>query len=370
MNYDRRSRAGGRRGLSERALKLSVIIPAYNEEKNLRVLHERMTAVLEKCAPAVGEFELIFVNDGSRDGTLEGLRRLAEVDPRVKFLSFSRNFGHETAVAAGLDRADGDAAVLIDADLQDPPELIERMVERWRAGVQVVYAQRRKRSGDPVLKKIAIYFFYRVLGRISEVEIPLDTGNFRLMDRRVVEVVRACRENPRFVRGLVPWAGFTQEPLLFDRDARHAGKTGYGFFKLAKLALDGTCSFSQAPLRVASYIGAAVIALSILATSWVVIDHFLRPGVPQGFAFLACAVFFMGGIQLFMLGALAHYVGYIFSNVQNRPMYVIADEGGFASRGPVVGPSTFAARHNGHPGHTPEVVVRPVTIGAGSSPRG
>jgi dolichol-phosphate mannosyltransferase len=353
-------------------LKLSVIIPAYNEEKNLDVLHQRMVAVLDKCAPAVSSYELIFVNDGSRDATLDGLRRLAAVDPRVKFLSFSRNFGHEIAVAAGLDRAaeDGcDAAVLIDADLQDPPELIEQMVARWQQGVQVVYAQRRKRSGDPIAKKVAIYFFYRLLGRISDVDIPLDTGNFRLMDRRVVEVVRACRENPRFVRGLVPWAGFKQEPLLFDRDARHAGETGYGFFKLAKLALDGLCSFSQAPLRVASYIGAAVIALSILGTLWVIADHFIRPNVPQGFAFLACAVFFMGGIQLFMLGALAHYVGYIFSNVQNRPMYIIAEEGGFATTGPVVGPATFSSRHNGH---APEIVVRPVSGSPfiGSQPRG
>lgn len=326
-------------------MKLSVVIPAYNEEKNLEVLHARLVGVLEKCAPphsAVSSFELIFVNDGSKDGTLEGLRRLAERDPRVKFLSFSRNFGHETAVAAGLDRADGDAAVLIDADLQDPPELIEQMVGRWGEGVQVVYAQRRKRRGDPVLKKIAIFLFYRLLGRISEVDIPLDTGNFRLMDRRVVEVVRACRENPRFVRGLVPWAGFKQEALLFDRDPRHAGTTGYGFFKLARLALDGICSFSMAPLRAASWVGAVVIGLSMLGTVAVIVDKFLRPGVPQGFAFLACAMFFLSGVQLFMLGMLAQYVGYIFKNVQNRPMYIVADEGGFAQRGPVVGPTPSA----------------------------
>jgi dolichol-phosphate mannosyltransferase len=341
-------------------VKLSVVIPAFNEEKNLEMLHARLTAVLERCVPSVGDFELIFVNDGSRDGTLEGLRRLAERDSRVKFLSFSRNFGHETAVAAGLDRADGDAAVLIDADLQDPPELIEQMVARWKEGVQVVYAQRRTRSGDSIAKKIAIYFFYRTLGRISEIDIPLDTGNFRLMDRRVVEVVRACRENPRFVRGLVPWAGFRQEPLLFDRDPRHAGETGYGFFKLARLALDGICSFSQMPLRMASWVGGVVIALSVLLTLLVIGERiFLNSDIPRGFAFLACAVFFMGGVQLFMLGALAQYVGYIFKNVQNRPMYIVADEGGFAIRGPIVGPTPGAQGFRPEHGAPARVVVRP-----------
>ena len=355
-------------------MKLSVIIPAYNEEKNLDVLHARLTGVLEKCAPAVREFELIFVNDGSRDGTLDGLRRLAEQDPRVKFLSFSRNFGHETAVAAGLDRADADAAVLIDADLQDPPELIEQMVTRWQQGVQVVYAQRRKRRGDPVLKKIAIYAFYRLLGRISEIDIPLDTGNFRLMDRRVVEVVRACRENPRFVRGLVPWAGFKQEALMFDRDPRHAGETGYGFFKLARLALDGICSFSMAPLRVASWVGGLVIGLSALGAIVLVVDKlFFHPEVVRGLTLLACAMFFLSGVQLFMLGMLAQYIGYIFKNVQNRPMYIVADEGGFATRGPIVGPTPSA--HGVHPhvgnGSLPQIVVRPgAGVELGSVSRG
>lgn len=346
-------------------MKLSVVIPAYNEEKNLDVLHTRLTTVLEKCAPAVTDFELIFVNDGSRDGTLAGLQRLAAADPRVKFLSFSRNFGHETAVAAGLDRADGDAAVLIDADLQDPPELIEQMVARWQQGVQVIYAQRRKRNGDPVFKKISIFIFYRLLGRISEIDIPLDTGNFRLMDKRVVEVVRACRENPRFVRGLVPWAGFKQEPLLFDRDPRHAGETGYGFFKLARLALDGICSFSMAPLRVASWIGSIVIGLSALGALVLVIDKlFFHTDVTRGLTLLACAMFFLSGVQLFMLGMLAQYIGYIFKNVQNRPMYIVADEGGFPTRGPIVGPNPSAHgfhlhTQNGHAPHPPQVIVRP-----------
>jgi polyisoprenyl-phosphate glycosyltransferase len=339
---------------------LSVVIPAYNEERNLDLLHRRLTDVLER---SVDRHELIFVNDGSRDQTLAGLRSLAARDTRVRFLSFSRNFGHEVAVAAGMDRATGDAVVLIDADLQDPPELIADMLKRWREGVQVVYAQRRKRK-DPLPKKIAIFFFYRLLDRISETKIPLDTGNFRLMDRRVVEVVKACRENPRFVRGLVPWAGFKQEALLFDRDARHAGETGYGFFKLAKLALDGICSFSQAPLRAATYVGSGVVGLTLILTLLVILERVFinSPEVPRGFAFLACAIFFMGGVQLFMLGMLSQYVGYVFKNVQNRPMYIVAEEAGFASPGPVVGPSPSG---NALASFVPAVVVRPVSVAAG-----
>ncbi len=328
-------------------VKLSIIIPCLNEEANLRTLHERLTRV---ASAASEDHELIFVDDGSRDSTLGLLRELAANDPRVRYVSFSRNFGHEVAVAAGLDRATGDAAVLIDADLQDPPELIEQMVARWREGVHVVYAQRTRRRGDPLAKRVAIYFFYRLLGRISEIDIPLDTGNFRLMDRRIVEIVRSCKENPRYVRGLVPWAGFRQEPLLFDRQPRNAGKTGYGFFRLVRLAFDGICSFSMVPLRLSTWLGAAVIALSIALTFYVVVERlfFYTPGegplgVPRGFAFLACVILFLGGVQLFMLGMLATYVGYIFKNVQNRPMYVVAEEGG---RDDTRAPA-------------PEVVVRP-----------
>ncbi len=310
-------------------MKLAVVIPAYNEEKNLDALHARLTAVLERCAD---DHELLFVNDGSRDATLDGLRRLAAADARVRYISLSRNFGHEVAVAAGLDHADADATVLIDADLQDPPELIAQMVERWKGGSanggsDVVYAQRRRRRGDSIPKKLSIFVYYRLFSKISEIDIPLDTGNFRLMDRRVVEALRQCRENPRYVRGLVSWVGFKQEPLLFDRDARHAGTTQYGFRKLVKLAWDGVCSFSLAPLRAAVYLGTGVIGLSAIGTLVVILDKlFWHPDVPRGFAFLACGMFFIGGVQLFMLGMLAQYVGYVFKNVQNRPMYFIGEQ--------------------------------------------
>ncbi|MBX3386067.1 MAG: glycosyltransferase family 2 protein [Phycisphaeraceae bacterium] len=341
-------------------MKLAVVIPAFNEEKNLDTLHRRLTGVLEGCC---GEHELIFVNDGSRDGTLQGLRLLAEKDPRVKYVSLSRNFGHEVAVAAGLDRADADAVVLIDADLQDPPELIARMVERWKQGVDVVYAQRVRRRGDGALKRLSIYVFYRLLARISDVEIPLDTGNFRLMDRRVTEAVKRCRENPRYVRGLVPWVGFRQEALAFERDARHAGRTNYGLFRLVKLALDGIFSFSQVPLKIGTWIGGLMVALSVLGIVVVLADKlFGDPSVPRGFYFLACAMFFLGGVQMFLLGMLASYVGCIFQNVQDRPMYVVAEERGWrpGEHDPAPSARSFAVRGPAGVRATPavDVVVR------------
>lgn len=306
-------------------MKISVVVPTYNEEGNLPQLHARLTKALEACGC---DHEIIYVDDGSRDGSLRILRELGASDPRAKFLSMSRNFGHEVAVAAGLDRAEGDAVVLIDADLQDPPELIKDMVDRWRAGIDVVYARRRRRK-DPIAKKIAIFFFYRLLRRISEIEIPLDTGNFRVMDRRVVEAVKNCRENPRFIRGIVSWVGFKQEEFLYDRHERHAGETGYGFRKLAKLALDGICSFSLAPLRMTAGLGAGVIVLSVIGMMVVIVGKLMDPATPRGFAFLACVVLFTGGVQLFMLGMLAQYTGYILKNVQRRPMYFIAEEQGW-----------------------------------------
>jgi glycosyltransferase involved in cell wall biosynthesis len=304
-------------------VKLSVVIPTFNEEPNLALLHRRLTAVLSGCA---NDHELIFVDDCSTDGTLSGLRQLAAADRRVRFISFSRNFGHEIAVAAGIDRAFGDAVVIIDADLQDPPELIEEMTQRWRAGAHVVYAQRRHRRGDSVLKRSIIFLFYRLLGRLSEIAIPPDTGNFRLIDRRVADVVRSCRENPRFLRGLVPWAGFRQEAVQFDRDERHAGKTSNSLGQMVRLAFEGLCSFSLVPLRFSTWIGAGAIALSIILAVVVVLEKifFNTPEIPRGFAFLACVMLFIGGVQLFMLGMLATYIGYIFKNVQQRPLYVIA----------------------------------------------
>lgn len=343
-------------------MKISAVIPAYNEEQNLPLLHKRLTAVLERCAE---EHEIVFVNDHSRDGTLRVLRELAAADPRVRYLSFSRNFGHEMAVAAGMDAAVGDAVIVMDADLQDPPELIEQLVARWRDGVHVAYAQRRSRRGDPILKRLAIYIFYRLLGRIAEIDIPLDTGNYRLMDRRVVDIVKSCPENPRFMRGLVPWAGYRQEPVFFDRDPRHAGETNYSVTRLFRLAFDGICSFSMVPLRMSTWFGSAVIGLSLLLAIVVVLERLFvnSADVPRGFAFLACVILFTAGVQLFMLGMLSTYVGYIFKNVQRRPMYVVAERSEDARR-----PDPPSAGDNGQA--APEVIVRPRSGAAAEPARG
>lgn len=311
---------------------VSVVVPAFNEQDNLESLHARLAATLRACAP---RHEIIFVDDGSRDRTLEVIRKLAAADPSVKYLSFSRNFGHEPATTAGMDHARGDAVVLIDADLQDPPEIIAQMVERWKAGAQVVYAQRRTRAGETVLKKATSAIFYRALDSISEVRIPRDTGDFRLMDRAVVEAVRRCRENPRFVRGLVAWAGFRQEPLLYDRDARFAGETKYNFRKLLRLSFEAVTSFSLLPLRWAMQLGAAVVGVAFLLLLTNVVLHIARgETLGRGFDYLACALIFLAGLQLLMLGVMAEYLGMIHRNTLARPLYLVAEQRGFDTPAP------------------------------------
>ncbi|MFN0133324.1 MAG: glycosyltransferase family 2 protein [Phycisphaerales bacterium] len=313
------------------------MVPAFNEEGNITALHERLDAVLRECAD---DHEIIFVDDGSTDGTLAAVRALARRDPRVKFLAFSRNFGHEMASTAGLDRAEGDAVVLIDADLQDPPEVIRDLVAAWRDGVDVAYAQRRHRPGEPAMKRLTAWLFYRLLARLTDVPIPRDTGDFRLMDRRVVLALRQCRENPRFVRGLVAWVGFEQRAVLYDRNERHAGETKYGFRKLFRLSLEALSAFSLAPLRLSVWLGAAAVALSILITLTVVAERLFIGPASRGYALLACGIFFMGGVQLVMLGIIAHYLGQVFTHGQARPLYLIAEQSGWSDphgREPVPG---------------------------------
>ncbi len=315
--------------------RVSVIVPAYNEADNIALLHQRVAAVLDGCvkAGAARDWELVLVNDGSRDGTLEVMRDLARRDERVKYVSLSRNFGHELATTAGLDHAEGDAVVLIDADLQDPPEVIADMLAAWQRGVDVVYAQRRQREGETIFKKLSAFVFYRLLHSVSEVKIPPDTGDFRLMDRRVVLALREIRENPRFIRGLVSWVGFKQEPLLYDRDARHAGETKYNIRKLLRLSFEALCAFSLTPLRSMIWIGLSVTALALAVTAMVVIQKLFFQMPFTGYAMLACGVFFLGGVQLTMLGMLAWYVGIIHKTVQNRPLYVVGERRGFDTAG-------------------------------------
>ncbi len=313
---------------------LSVVVPAFNEEGSLRALHARLTPVLESCAAS---HEIILVDDGSRDRTLEVMRELADRDPRVRYVSFSRNFGHEVATTAGLDHAVGRAVVLIDADLQDPPELIPTMVERWRAGADVVYAQRRARAGESIFKRATSWLFYRVIDRLSDVTIPHDVGDFRLMSARVVEAVRKFEENPRFMRGLVSWVGFKQEAVAYDRDARHAGETKYQIRQMLRLAAEAIAAFSLKPLKLTLYLGLAAILISVALTLMIIVQKLFitspAPGhiasaMPQGYALLMCSIFFLGGVQLLMLGILAHYLGHVFRMVQRRPLYLVAETRG------------------------------------------
>jgi glycosyltransferase involved in cell wall biosynthesis len=291
---------------------LSVVVPLLNEKNNLLELHRRLAAVSEKLGC---EREIILVDDGSVDGSDQIIRDLVAHDPTVTGLRLSRNFGHEAASTAGMDAARGDVTVLMDADLQDPPELIEQMFQLWKQGNQIVYAVRRRRPGESRLKLSAAWLFYRALNFLSEVSIPLDVGDFRLMDARVLQSLRKCREQDRFVRGLVAWTGFRSAAIEYDRPPRSSGKTHYGLLKLFFLSLDAFVGFSISPLRLASAAGILVTLLSIVASI----------AAPAS-AFFTCGLFFLGGIQLLCTGILGEYVGRIYRQAQHRPLYLIAEE--------------------------------------------
>ncbi len=307
------------------SVQLSVIIPVYNEADNLEPLYQRLTSVLGAIDDT--QHELLFIDDGSTDASAAKIQALAENDAQVRLLKLSRNFGHEAASTCGFDHADGDAVVLIDADLQDPPEVIPAMLDRWRDGAMVVYGRRRRRRGESWFKRTSSALFYRLLQRVSDVPIPTDTGDFRLIDRRVVHVLRRCREDPRFVRGLVSWAGFRQEAVDYDRDARHAGETKYRPLALIKLSLVAISAFSSAPLRWAGYLGGAVAVFSLAFTAYIGISGLLaqEPTPRPGYGLLICAVFFLGGIHLIMLSVMTYYIGLSFNHTRRRPIYVLDD---------------------------------------------
>jgi dolichol-phosphate mannosyltransferase len=302
---------------------VSVIAPVHDEEDVLVEFHRRVVAALE----GAGErFELVLVDDGSTDATPALLRELAASDPRVRVVELSRNFGHQLALTAGIDHARGDAVVAIDADLQDPPEVIPAMLERWREGYQVVYGVRTARAGERGGKRLTAHWFYRVVNRLSDVELPPDSGDFRLLDRRVVEVLKGMREDSRYLRGMVAWVGFKQVALPYARDARHAGETKFTWGRMARFALDGITSFSERPLRVAMGLGALVTSTAFLYTAWVVVTSILDPSRSiRGFTSLLAAVLFLGGVQLLGIGVLGMYVGRIFRATKGRPLYVVAE---------------------------------------------
>ncbi len=307
--------------------KYSFIIPVYNEEETLLEMYRRVRAVMDRMDGAV---ELIMVNDGSRDRSLSLLRDLHEKDSRVCYLSLARNFGHQIAVTAGLNYVRGDAIVILDADLQDPPELIPDLVEKWRQGYQVVYAQRTQRRQESWLKRLPAYVFYRLMQRLADVDIPLDTGDFCLMDRRVVDVLNRMPEHNRYIRGLRSWVGLPQTSIHFEREPRFAGDVKYTFRKSLSLAANGLVTFSRVPLRLSTYVGLLAAAVAILMAILVLYWRIFTPHSPlTGFATILIAVFFLGAVQLVSIGILGEYVGRIYEEVKGRPLYVLSEVAGF-----------------------------------------
>lgn len=309
---------------------ISVIIPCYNEATVLPEAHRRLAELADRLQSA-GTFEFIFVDDGSRDETSRLLYELARADPRVRGLRLSRNFGQQIATTAGLEHAAGDAVVIIDADLQDPPELIETMIARWQEGYHVAYAQRTERRGETAFKLWSAKVFYRLVQGISPAAIPSDTGDFRLMDRQVVDALLRMPERDRFLRGMVSWVGFRQIAVPYKREARFAGTTGYSLVKMIGFAIDAIVSFSFAPLRLAVWIGFFVLGLALFGIIYAVILRFF--GDPslwvRGWASIFVAILFMGGVQLISLGIIGEYVGRIYGEVKQRPLYFVRERFGF-----------------------------------------
>lgn len=297
---------------------LSVIVPLYNEEEivatTFKVLEEELKNV---------EHELIFVNDGSKDKTREILEGLLPSTPYNKIVNFSRNFGHQAAFSAGLDKATGDAVVIIDGDLQDPPALIHEMLEKWREGYQVVYAQRNKRAGETIFKKFTAFAFYRLIGKLTSIDIPPDTGDYRLMDRCVVDQLKNLPERSRFLRGLVCWVGFKKIGVKYDRAERTAGTSKYPLKKMLRLAFDGITGFSSAPLKISFMAGffATLIAFGLFV--WTLVERFCFPETTvPGWSSLMTAIIFFGGVQLISIGILGEYIGRIYDEVKQRPLYI------------------------------------------------
>jgi dolichol-phosphate mannosyltransferase len=300
----------------------SIVAPIYNEEGNIQPLYDRISAVMNSTGES---WELVTVNDGSRDGSLALLEALAVRDPRIKIVNFARNFGHQTAVTAGIDFASGDAVILIDADLQDPPELILEMIERWKAGYEVVYAVREQRKGESWFKLMSAKLFYRIIYRITDVEIPVDTGDFRLMDRKVVDVLRQMREHNRFIRGMTSWVGFKQTPVSYVREERHWGVTKYPLKKMIAFALDAITSFSYFPLQVMVYVSAILGILALLAIPIVAILRLaVGPDFFGGQATTIVLLLLLSSFQLFFLFILGQYVARIYDEARGRPLYVLA----------------------------------------------
>jgi dolichol-phosphate mannosyltransferase len=302
---------------------LSIVIPVFNEAPILPVLHERLIRVVTTITEA---YEIIWVNDSSSDDSLFLLKQFAAGDSRNHYLSLSRNFGHQKAITAGLDHCSGQAAVVMDGDLQDPPELIPELWKKYQEGFKVVYAQRRSRKGESFFKKWTARLFYRMLKKTAQIDIPVDTGDFRLVDRRIIDYLKQMPEQHKFIRGQIAWIGFRQTSVLYDRDIRHAGKSHYSIFRMLRFAIDGMTAFSNYPLRLATFTGFAVSGLSFLIIIYALVSKFVWHQTITGWTSLIISSMFIGGVQLIAIGIIGEYISRISSDVRKRPLYVIEED--------------------------------------------
>src|SRR6185369_3394615 len=305
---------------------ITIIIPCFNEEKVIRDTYRRLSAALDNHAAL--EYELLFVDDGSTDGTQRILRDLASSDPRVNLIKFSRNFGHQPAVSAGIRHCHGDLAVIIDADLQDPPEIIPDMISLLvRTASNVVYGVRRKRKGETLFKRVTARLFYLTLNNLSEVPLPIDTGDFRVIDRKIIHAFNGLQENNKYIRGLISWMGFKQTPYYYERDARYAGSTKYTLRKMLRFASNGVFYFSKKPLKIASTFGCLSVAAGLLLSMWILINKIVNPQyLVSGWASIILLVIYFGGVQLLTIGILGQYIGSLFDEVKGRPEYILDEE--------------------------------------------
>lgn len=302
---------------------ISIVIPMYYEEAVVEECYKRLKAVMDKNSI---DHELIFINDGSKDKTLLKLKAIAILDNNVKIIDFARNFGHQVAVTAGIFNSSGDAVIIIDADLQDPPELIINMIEKWKQGYEVVYAKRKKRKGETWFKLFTAKCFYSFLQYMSDIHIPKDTGDFRLIDKRIVEAFKNMPERNRFVRGMMSWIGYEQTFIEYERDERFAGKTKYPLKKMIKFAADGIIAFSTKPLKLMSVLGFMTIILAFIILVYSIVVKILGAGVVRGWTSIMVAITFFSGVQLFSIGILGEYIARIYDESKNRPLYIVRDK--------------------------------------------
>ena len=305
---------------------ITILIPCYNEEKSLDILYERLRKLIDDMSAY--QFKVLLVNDGSVDHTLDKMQQLHAKDSMVSYLSLSRNFGKEIAMLAGLDYAEGDAVIIMDADLQDPPELIPQMIREWENGYDDVYARRRSRAGETWFKKATAHWYYRILQKFADIDIPADVGDFRLLDRQAVDALCSLRERQRYTKGLFSWIGYNKKELLFDRDPRAAGNSKMNFIKLLGLAVDGITSFSVAPLRLASILGLIISTVAFAYLVFVIVKTLLFGDPVAGYPSMISIILFMGGIQLIVLGIIGEYVGRIFYEAKGRPDYLVGEYNG------------------------------------------